>query len=188
MIKPTYIIVGWDKNFECAQSRKIIGPLKWVSVPVHHDGAAYRRVMRLPNGPLIYACWILILQVAAKCPVRGVLVGDHGPLDADELSIRTDCPEALFVTALEVLSSPEIGWLRVTSPENGSVVADSGSVLPASTTTVADSGNGQPASTTAPAYRKEGREERKNVNRSRVKRESSTRRREERRKGRKEEW
>jgi hypothetical protein len=109
----TYAIRDWTRHFEPSQAKRNSGPLSWVAVPTKHDGRGFRRVMRLPNGPAIYAAWILMLQVAAKCPRRGILADEDGPLTADDLSIKTDCPAEHFQQAMEALTDPKIGWLTV---------------------------------------------------------------------------
>lgn len=126
---------NWDRNFECAQSRKVAGPLKFVAVPTKHDGKSYRRLMAHANGQAIYCAWILIVQVAAKCPTRGILADDDGPLTAEDLFIKTGCPSTLFEEAFEVLTSKPIGWLEITESTPDS--AQNGSTLPRATTGVA---------------------------------------------------
>lgn len=119
-----YVIVDWDKHFECAQSRKH-RRLQWVSLPTKHDGLGYRRVISGPNGAAIYGAWCAIVGVAAKCPIRGVLAGDTGPLDASDLSTMTGLPEAIIAESLQVLTSPKVRWLakgpqQFTSQASGS--------------------------------------------------------------------
>lgn len=118
-----YSIRDWDENFETAQSRKVKGPLDWVAMPTKHDGKSYGRIMQMDDGPTIYAAWALMVQVAAKCPVRGVLADKDGPLTADDLATKTKFPESLFSKALAELSSPKIAWLAVADWErNGSTL------------------------------------------------------------------
>jgi hypothetical protein len=125
----TYRIRDWEKHFECAQSRKNSGPLKWVTLPTAHDGGGFKRLMKQPNGTAIYGAWCLILGVAAKCPKRGVLESNNGPLTATDLEIKTDSPAELFEEAFRVLSDGEIGirWMESNQPKkpkSGSVVVD----------------------------------------------------------------
>ncbi len=107
-----YKVRNWDTLFENAQSRKC-ARLSWVPVPNKHDGKSFRRIISTENGPALYGAWMLILQVASKCPQRGVLGDEDGPLDADDLSHKTGCPADLFAVALTMLSEPRIGWLEV---------------------------------------------------------------------------
>jgi len=115
----TYRIRDWEENFEKSKTKKIQAELRWVGLPVKHDGGGYRRIIRRKDGPQIYAAWVLMLQVAAKCPVRGVLHDGFAPLDGDDLEIKTDCPARWFDLALEVLVDPKIGWIEAGSFEAG---------------------------------------------------------------------
>ena len=146
MIKPTYRIRDWPKHFECAQSRRNSGPMRWFSVPTSHDTRGFRRLMNLPNGVSLYGCWILIVSVAAKCTPRGVLMANDGPLDADELALKTGAPAEMFAEALRVLSDPAAGiyWIdcepsplgvRAHSETTQSALGDvsEGSIQPAAT-------------------------------------------------------
>ncbi|HUQ72643.1 MAG TPA: hypothetical protein VM165_24150 [Planctomycetaceae bacterium] len=126
--RPTYIIRGWGEYFENAQSRKY-DKLTWVRMPNKHDGKSFRRLLRMADGLTMYGAWGLIVQVASKCPERGVLADADGPLSAEDISLKCDAPTELVERALQILSSPEIGWLT-TAP----LLADyhpTGSTLPA---------------------------------------------------------
>ena len=111
-----YRIKDWDKHFEVAQSRRRADAKStWVAIPNKHDGKGYRRMMRQENGPQLFAAWVLIVQVASKCPIRGVLSDEDGPLNADDLELKTDCPAVTFKDALQLLASPEVGWIETIS-------------------------------------------------------------------------
>lgn len=120
--KVVYAIKDWDRHYESSETRKLKS-LPRVLVPVKHDGKGYRRIIRQANGPTIYGAWILILQLAAKCPVRGVLEDEDGPLTAEDMELKTDCPARIFEEALAFLSRPEVGWVYQKS--SGSVNAAS---------------------------------------------------------------
>jgi hypothetical protein len=107
-----YRIKGWDKHYEKSQTRKVENA-QWVPIPVSHDGKRFRRLMAMRDGPAIYGAWVLILQIAAKCPERGVLKDDDGPLTAEDMAIQTGCPQSAFERAIEVLSSQRVGWILV---------------------------------------------------------------------------
>jgi hypothetical protein len=116
-----YRIKNWAQCFEVSQSKSIKGALDWVAVPTKHDGKSYRRIMKLANGPALYGAWVLIVEVAAKCPVRGVLMDGDGPLTPEDLEIKTDCPAEIFEQAIEVLCG-KVGWLeKGTIDANGKV-------------------------------------------------------------------
>lgn len=129
-MKPTYSIRDWAGTFEVSQTRKA-KRLNWVAVPTKHDGKGYRRIMR--KDPAMYAVWIVLVQVAAKCPERGVLADRDGPLDASDIADATGCPADLIERAFLFLSSPEIGWLGVVNatPSAATTNETTGSTLPA---------------------------------------------------------
>ena len=108
-----YRIRNWNKHFEKSQTKKVSRAC-WVPLPNKHDGKSYRRLMRMKNGPALYGAWVLIVQVASKCPTRGVLLDEDGALSADDLAMKTDAPVELFEQALKVLSSKEVRWLEST--------------------------------------------------------------------------
>lgn len=109
-----YRVRDWGLHFENAQSRKV-RKLNWVAVPNKHDGKSYRRLIQMQNGAALYGCWILLLEVASKCPQRGVLADGDGPLTADDIALKTGVSAALIDEALAQLSDPSIGWLEANS-------------------------------------------------------------------------
>lgn len=115
MTKPTYRIRDWKKHFETSESKKRVGALQWVAVPTKQDGKGRRRLLRLTDGPALFGAWNALLQIAARCPTRGTLADDDGPLDADDLSDKTDLPAELFDQLFDVLTdkSQRIMWLSV---------------------------------------------------------------------------
>lgn len=111
MTKPTYSIKNWDAEFENHESRKL-KRVRWVSVPNKHDGKTFRRIARHERAVEIWCAWSLIIEVASKMPVRGVLFDTDGPLDADDLADKTNFPVSIFQIALEVLVDPRFGWME----------------------------------------------------------------------------
>lgn len=106
-----YRIRNWEQHFEKAQSRVVKTPT-WVSLPNKHDGKGFRRIMALKDGMVIYAGWVLIVQVASKCPVRGTLADADGPMTAADISAKTGAPEKSIERALNVLCEKGIAWLE----------------------------------------------------------------------------
>lgn len=113
---PTYLIRDWNEHFETAESRKL-KKLSWVALPNKHDGKSFRRLMRMDDGMATYGVWVLIVQVASKCPKRGLLVDADGPLSAEDIADKTGVPEQLVSRALEVLSSERIKWIEALAAE-----------------------------------------------------------------------
>jgi hypothetical protein len=107
-----YRIRNWENHFETSESRKRKGSLSWVSVTTKHDGKTFRRLMKRPDAARVYGAWILILAVAAKCPIRGDLVDDDGPLSTEDLESKTGLSSAEYDYALQVLTGPELRWIE----------------------------------------------------------------------------
>lgn len=106
-----YRIKDWDKHFEKADTRKC-KHMRWIALSVKHEGKGFRRIASHARCCEIFAGWILICQVAAKMPTRGILVDEDGPLDAEDLTFKTGFPQECFEIAFEVLTQKKIGWLE----------------------------------------------------------------------------
>ncbi len=105
-----YKIRDWDSYFENNRSR-YIESLTWVAIPNKHQGEHYSKIITHQDGAIIFAAWVLIIQVASKCRPRGVLVRDDGtPLDTESLSLKTRAPKEWFETALSFLEC-HTNWL-----------------------------------------------------------------------------
>ncbi len=107
----TYVITDWSNHFEVSQTRKV-DTLRWVPVPVKHDGLSFRRVMALEDGLAVFGAWVLILQVAGKCKRRGTLSTDAGrSMTAEDIAIMTGANKDGVKRALQVLCSEDVGWV-----------------------------------------------------------------------------
>ena len=121
-------IANWEDGFEIAQSRRREGRLSWVAMPTRHDSRGYRKLVRGNGDPMRgchhLAAWMVMVQVAARCNVRGVLADDRGlALTCEDLEAMTDVPASIFESAIPVLCS--IGWLLCPDSESTrSVVGD----------------------------------------------------------------
>lgn len=105
-----YVIKDWDKNFENAQSRKV-EQLQWVPLPNKHDGKGFRRIAAMAKRCEILSGWVLVVELASKMPVRGVLADADGDLTCTDMAIKTGFPESIFTIAIEALKDPKIGWV-----------------------------------------------------------------------------
>lgn len=107
-----YRISNWSKIFENNRSRSI-EKLTWVAIPNHHDGENFAAIMQHPDGAIIYAAWMLIVQVASRCRPRGVLVRPDGtPLTPESLNLKTRAPASWFATALQYIET-QTDWMEV---------------------------------------------------------------------------
>ncbi|HEY4722558.1 MAG TPA: hypothetical protein VII92_11965, partial [Anaerolineae bacterium] len=100
------------------------GSLQWVAVPTKQDGKGRRRLLRSADGPALFGAWNALLQIAARCPTRGTLADQDGPLDAIDLEDKTDIPAELFNRLFQLLTadSQRICWLEVV--ESAGTTAD----------------------------------------------------------------
>jgi hypothetical protein len=107
------MVRNWDGNFENNRTRKM-KHMMWVPVPNKHDGDGYTELVDRENGAAMLGSWLAILQVASKCAERGTLVRDNGtPHTPHTISRLTRLDRSDIACALELLCSPEIGWLEV---------------------------------------------------------------------------
>ena len=122
-----YRIKDWEKNYTVAQSRKVQDgrPMPWVAMRTKHDGKGYRRVMKRKDAMAMMGAWMLIVEVAAKCPEHGVLNDGEAPLTPSDLSDKTGGDERTFATALEVFAAQDVGWLVAISVDRQSTAVDS---------------------------------------------------------------
>lgn len=100
-------------HFTVSQNRRNEGPFGWIAVKTKHDGKGFRRLMMHDHGAAIYGAFLLMVQVASKCPKHGVLADEDGPLTTEDLELKTGCPKKVFDEAIEVLSSKGIAWIQI---------------------------------------------------------------------------
>jgi len=91
--------------------------LPWISVPTDLQKRSAQRLANHPQGCEIYGAFILMASISAKATQTtdlGILADDEGhPYTPEDMEVMTGFPAASFALALEVLSSPRIGWLEV---------------------------------------------------------------------------
>ena len=110
MPNEVWTIANWEEGFEIAQSRRREGRLNWVAMPTRHDSRGYRRLIRGVNGVQHFAAWIVLVQIAARMKIRGVLADDRGlPLTSIDFEAMTDIPSGVFESAFVALV--DIGWI-----------------------------------------------------------------------------
>lgn len=121
----TYKIRDWAILFENNRSR-MVKDLDWIPIPNRHDGENYTSIITDPDGAIIYAAWVLILQVASRCQPRGTLLRDNGtPHSPRSLAMKTRAPEKWFELALNFLEN-HTDWLEIEGERQ-----DAASTLPA---------------------------------------------------------
>lgn len=116
-MEPTYRIRGWTKHYEHADHKKHPDVMKWVKITTAQDSIGFRHIATEKDGASIMGVWLMIVEVAAKCTVRGTLADRQRPLTSYDFSIVTGHPKKIFDRALKVLSSEKVGWLEVVTQE-----------------------------------------------------------------------
>lgn len=114
-----YRIKNWNALYENNKSRER-AKCGFCCVPNKQDGLGYGLLMRMENGPGMYAAFIAGLLVASKqdSPREGWLTEngrpDGCPLTADHLAVMTQIPAELFEEMLKATSDPTVGikWIE----------------------------------------------------------------------------
>ncbi len=103
-------VIDWDELFENNRTRAL-KTMGWVPIPNKHDGDGYTELIEHPSGPVHYACWVTIVQVASRCRPRGTLLRSikHSH-DSASLSRITRIPVDFFDEAIPRLIT--IAWLE----------------------------------------------------------------------------
>ena len=130
----TYRIKDWHDTFENHDSRKIKGALKWVQFPCRQDSTAFVKLSRTTQGTAAIGVFGVLVQLAARCPERGLLEDDKGPWTPERYADRfglhddSDSPEAQQYLAFAKDSWARLvrcGWL-VSEEEKREMPGDAG--------------------------------------------------------------
>lgn len=120
-----YRIRDWNIHYETHETRKLKN-LRWIPMPNKHDGLTFKKIASRKDRCEIFTAWILMLQIASKCPVRGQLSADSPgnlPLSPGDMGLKTGFPGEIFEKALQALSDGPDSWIlkenanTVESPE-----------------------------------------------------------------------
>lgn len=112
-----YTIKNWGKVFENFRSRELKEP-KYVCWPVRLDSEGLGMLLETPDGLQAFGVFSVLVQLAAKCPVRGTLEDERGPWTVDRISKHLRIPRDILTRAFALLSSTEIGWLTCKGGES----------------------------------------------------------------------
>lgn len=112
MARIVYRVKDWDDHFESRDSRRL-KKMQWLKLSTKIEGDQYAELLSgHPDGPKHFAAWIGILQVAANCKDRGILMRENrnGPHTPISLAFKTRIPVDWFEGAIPRLIS--IGWME----------------------------------------------------------------------------
>lgn len=131
-----YQIKDWNENFENNKSRDR-NECSFVCVPNSHSGLGFSLIMAETDGAMVYGIFHLITGACSRQrkPREGWLTEngreDGTPWTPEDLSVQFRRPVSEVVRALEVLSSPKVGWLLKIEKGRGSKRAASARAVPA---------------------------------------------------------
>jgi hypothetical protein len=106
----TIAIKNWSHLYENSETKKY-KQLKWLPLPNKHDGEGWGRLWELPDATEIFGAFILMLEIASKCPERGVIHKDGEPITPQGMAYKTKAPVNIFIKAIQPLI--DIGWLEI---------------------------------------------------------------------------
>ncbi len=113
-LKLIYQIRNWSELYETHRTRPLKS-LDWVPVPNNLANDGYIELVDHEEGPGHFAVWIVLLQIASRCEVRGVLTRTDGrPHDAGSLSRMSRLPKELIASALKRLCM--LTWMEQIDP------------------------------------------------------------------------
>lgn len=77
-------------------------------------------------NPAFYAVFKVMVDLAANCPIRGLLARDGEALDIEYMSDDGNIPEDLFRAGVEALVDKRIGWIETVEidEKTGHVIGD----------------------------------------------------------------
>lgn len=113
----TYQVANWDKHFENERSRSR-KHCSFVCVPNKQHGMGFSRIMAEKDGSAIYGVWHLVLGACSQQENRnGWLTSDGEPTGipwgVEDLSLKFRRPQSEISRALDLLSSPKVGWIVI---------------------------------------------------------------------------
>lgn len=113
-----FAIANWTESFENAQTRRT-KHLNSVLMPIRGQSNVQKRMLTFENGYKALAVWHLIIQMAAKCPQRGLLIRGTGALDFDDMSLDLGIPEADIREAFAILCHEKVQLIEtIMCPQN----------------------------------------------------------------------
>lgn len=102
-------VTNWNAQFENNRTREM-KRMAWVPVPNKHDGLGFTELIDHDEGMAHLGAWLIVLQIASKCPQRGLLIDDRNrPIDCRMMARVSRGEKAVFESAIPRLV--DIGWL-----------------------------------------------------------------------------
>lgn len=131
-----YRIRDWDKIYENNRSREL-KTLTWVPIPVKLNGDGYVTLMEHKDGAAIFGAFVAIVELAANCNPRGLLVRGAGiPHSPATIARQTRMGVPLITKTLNTCCSNEINWFEIIDLETGATTSQDGATIPQQSATL----------------------------------------------------
>lgn len=103
-------IKDWEQTFYTSEAFRY-AQVTWTKFPVSTDSIRFRRLMRTREGREAYCVFVACVQLSARAKAKGVLLVGSTPLDSQDIAAATGIPPKVVEASIQLLASPEIGWL-----------------------------------------------------------------------------
>ncbi len=112
------LIKNWQIYFENGQTRRIKN-LTYSLSPVDYSSMTRKALLRKgAAGYQALAVFSELIDMATRCPQRGLLVESTGAITPEQIAARTGMPLEDVVQSLELLARKEVAWIvYVTCPK-----------------------------------------------------------------------
>ncbi len=106
------LIKNWQIYFENGQTRRIKN-LTYSLSPVDYSSMTRKALLRKgAAGHTALAVFSELIDLATRCPQRGLLVEGTGPITPEDIAARTGIALEDVTQSLELLASKEVAWTR----------------------------------------------------------------------------
>ncbi len=106
------LIKDWQIYFENGQTRRIKN-LTYHLSPVDHSSLVRKALLRKGSaGYQALAVFSELIDLATRCPQRGLLVEGTGPIMPEDIAARTGIALEDVTRSLELLASKEVAWTQ----------------------------------------------------------------------------
>ena len=105
------LIKDWHLYFENGQTRRIKN-LTYTLSEVDHDSITRKMLLRMgAEGYRALVVFSEIVGMAARCPQRGLLADNKGPITVRRIAGATGMTESDVTAGLELLASADVSWI-----------------------------------------------------------------------------
>ena len=118
----TWAIAKWGENYETYESRRLKS-MPWVRLPCDLASSGYVEMLtEHEDGEAHFGAWVAVLELAVRCPERGVLTRSNGrPHTVKSMAAVTRFREATIDAMLG--RAVDMGWATMTQDDEITQIA-----------------------------------------------------------------